>query len=196
MTACAFRGGFNMNNADNGNKVCSFCGENISIDFKRCPYCGSQLEANQVQSQDSSIDSSIDNSIDNSNFEYSKTQYNDLNSTSPKDSMGSANGIENISTRVEHEQYKGKHNTAESMIQPSMSNNMKVFLTTLCNIVPGLGQLAGVIIAIVLMNAEGDTDKKSFGLALLVTSLIVFVIMSISCCVLMMLVSESNAIGN
>ena len=70
-----------------------------------------------------------------------------------------------------------------SYTKPSLSNAMKVFLTSLSNFIPGLGQLIGVIIAIVYMNTEGDTDKRSFGLALLVNSIIVFVLWTITCCV-------------
>lgn len=68
--------------------------------------------------------------------------------------------------------------------KPSISNAMKVFCTSACTIVPGLGQLIGIIIAIVCMNSEGDTDKRSFGLALLVNCIIVFVFMCIACCIL------------
>jgi|GEM_PF-711747 len=72
----------------------------------------------------------------------------------------------------------------ETSIKPSISNAMKVFITTICNIIPGIGQLVGVIIAIVFMNSEGDTDKRSFGLALLVSSIAIFVFWCISCCVM------------
>ena len=67
---------------------------------------------------------------------------------------------------------------------------MKVFITTICNLVPGIGQLVGVIIAIVFMNTEGDTDKRSFGLALLVSSIVVFVLWSISCCTLGIIIAD------
>lgn len=53
---------------------------------------------------------------------------------------------------------------------------MKVFMVTLSNLVPGIGQLFGVISSIVFMNTEGDTDRKSFGTALLVSSVISFVV--------------------
>ncbi|NLL05387.1 MAG: hypothetical protein GX270_06270 [Clostridiaceae bacterium] len=74
--------------------------------------------------------------------------------------------------------------------KPSLTNAMKVFITTICNFVPGIGQLIGVIIAIVFMNNEDDTDKRSFGVALLVSSIVVFVLWSISCCVLAIALSD------
>ncbi|NLD50295.1 MAG: hypothetical protein GX660_24415, partial [Clostridiaceae bacterium] len=32
------------NDVDNVRKICTFCGEDIAADFKRCPYCGSLLD--------------------------------------------------------------------------------------------------------------------------------------------------------
>jgi hypothetical protein len=40
------------------------------------------------------------------------------------------------------------------------------------------------------MNNEDDTDKRSFGVALLVSSIVVFVLWSISCCVLAIALSD------
>ena len=42
-----------------------------------------------------------------------------------------------------------------------LSNGMKVFLTVLFTIIPGLGQIAGIITAIVFMNEDDDADRKS-----------------------------------
>jgi len=59
-----------------------------------------------------------------------------------------------------------------------------VFLTVLFTLLPGIGQLAGIITAIVFMNADGDKDRKSFGVALLVACLILFVFACIGCFVI------------
>jgi hypothetical protein len=58
---------------------------------------------------------------------------------------------------------------------------LKVFLTVLFTVLPGIGQLAGIITAIVFMSSEGDSDRRSFGVALLVASLIMFVLACIGC---------------
>ncbi len=73
-----------------------------------------------------------------------------------------------------------------------LSNGMKVFLTVICTIIPGIGQLAGIITAIVFMNSEDDSDRKSFGVALLVASLIMFVFACIGCFILVIAFSSSN----
>lgn len=85
----------------------------------------------------------------------------------------------------------GQNTIQTSVQEPSISNARKVFITSLCSLIPGFGQLIGVIIAIVYMNSEDDNDKKSFGVALLVNSLIVFVLACILCCLLIAVFSES-----
>lgn len=62
-----------------------------------------------------------------------------------------------------------------------MSNGLKVFLTMLFALLPGIGQIAGVITAIVFMNTDGDEDRRSFGVALLIAMLVMFVLSCIGC---------------
>lgn len=76
--------------------------------------------------------------------------------------------------------------------KPSLSNGMKVFFTSMCNLLPGIGQLIGVIMAIVFMNAEGDADKKSFGVALLISSIVSFVLVSIACGILIVILASDG----
>jgi hypothetical protein len=65
--------------------------------------------------------------------------------------------------------------------KPPLSNGLKVFLTMLFTLLPGIGQLAGIITAIVFMSADGDNDRRSFGVALLVASLAMFVLSCLGC---------------
>ena len=39
-----------MDNTNNFNRVCSFCGESIAAEYKRCPYCGSLLGVDKAHS--------------------------------------------------------------------------------------------------------------------------------------------------
>lgn len=57
-----------------------------------------------------------------------------------------------------------------------LSNRMKVFITTISTFIPWIGQLIGLIAAIVYVNSEDDNDRKSFGFSLMISSLIIFVI--------------------
>lgn len=63
-------------------------------------------------------------------------------------------------------------------VRKTMGNGLKVFLTVLFVIIPGIGQLAGVITAILMMNSDTDSDKRSFGTALLVACILVFILAS------------------
>lgn len=87
--------------------------------------------------------------------------------------------------------YPPNYNYNSGMKEP-LSNGMKVFLTVLFTVLPGIGQLAGIIAAIVFMNSDGDSDRKSFGVALLVASLVMFVISCIGCFVLMIAISSGQ----
>lgn len=87
--------------------------------------------------------------------------------------------------------YPPNYNYSSGMKEP-LSNGMKVFLTVLFTVLPGIGQLAGIIAAIVFMNSDGDRDRKSFGVALLVASLVMFVISCIGCFILMIAISSGQ----
>jgi len=77
-----------------------------------------------------------------------------------------------------------------------LSNGMKVLLTVIFTIIPGFGQLAGIITAIIFMNSEDDEDKKSFGVAILVASLIMFVLACIGCFIAILAASSMRNIGS
>lgn len=57
-----------------------------------------------------------------------------------------------------------------------LSNWTKVFLCTLSVIIPGIGQLIGLISGLVMISNDNDSDRRSYGAALITVSLITFVI--------------------
>lgn len=57
-----------------------------------------------------------------------------------------------------------------------LSNWTKVFLCALSVIIPGIGQLIGLISGLVMISNDSDSDKRSYGAALLTVSIIIFVI--------------------
>lgn len=62
-----------------------------------------------------------------------------------------------------------------------LSNGLKVFLTLLFAFLPGIGQIAGIITAIVFMSSDGDEDRRSFGVALLVANIAIFILSCLGC---------------
>lgn len=191
-----------MEVADGSIKKCSFCGEDIAVNSSRCPFCGSLLEVkievsqleidNVYQCQTRDITSETNensalcqNNIPPSNCECVKKQ--DIN-------IPVLNNVgNNTGCNGQHAHYN--HVSGRVLPQPpivpnrygGIGNGLKVFITIICTVIPGLGQLAGIIVGIVLMNSDDKqfgADKKSFGLALLIASIVMFVISCISCFVL------------
>ncbi len=57
-----------------------------------------------------------------------------------------------------------------------LGNWSKVILSALAVFIPGIGQIIGIIIGLVFVSNDINSDKRSFGAALLTVSIIVFVI--------------------
>ncbi|MCX8131756.1 MAG: hypothetical protein N3I35_16885 [Clostridia bacterium] len=195
-----------MDNTIVPKKKCSFCGEDIDVGLSRCPYCGSLL--------DFSINSSVgcinnnDQAQTNNNYsgepEVCGNVSNSLDGECLKNVMKSDDG-EPLKQAVEQTDVNNRHhNTVQNSNtqikqnlyiinddngRKPLGNGLKVFLTVISTVIPGFGQILGIIISIVLMNSEDEkygTDKKSFGLALLVSSLVMFVLSCISCFILLL----------
>ncbi len=58
----------------------------------------------------------------------------------------------------------------------NLSNWSKVFLSALAVIIPGIGQLVGIIVGLVMVANDRDSDRRSYGAALLTVSILVFLI--------------------
>lgn len=56
------------------------------------------------------------------------------------------------------------------------SNWTKVILSALAVIIPGIGQIIGLIVGLVFVSNDIDADKRSFGAALLTVSVVSFII--------------------
>jgi len=60
-----------------------------------------------------------------------------------------------------------------------ISNWTKVILSTLTVIIPGIGQIIGIILGLVFVADDSNADKRSFGAALITVSVVVFIISSV-----------------
>ncbi|HEY9062330.1 MAG TPA: hypothetical protein VIO64_17800 [Pseudobacteroides sp.] len=83
-----------------------------------------------------------------------------------------------VDNRMDYGYRFGNYGDMDAYDIKPLSNKTKVFLTALSSFLPWVGQLTGIIAAIVYMNSEDDEDRRSFGRALLVSSLVVFLITS------------------
>lgn len=131
---------------------CPFCNEEIDSKTRRCQHCGSILKRERYLDREERIA----HTFSQDRFE-TKEDEDFLISPPRPDMVGGP--------------------TYTGLEKDRLSNGAKVFLSVMAAVIPGLGQVAGVIFAIIFMNDENDEDKRSFGAALLVASLAVFVTM-------------------
>jgi len=192
-----------------------FCGEEIASDAGRCPFCSSILDVR--------VDNLQPGEGAPSSFDYPSASPEPAEpSQNPPDTGGEEGEImtqpgeetvqacsrEDEPVKPEYGQnpvqmppavssenalHPGSQGAPAAISRKPLSNGIKVLITVLCTLVPGIGQLAGVIAAIIFMNSDGDSDRKSFGLALLVASLALFVLSCISCFIILVAFSVNNA---
>lgn len=79
---------------------------------------------------------------------------------------------------------KGNYNEGYNNggVDTSLSNGMKVFIVAMTLLIPGVGYIVGLVLAIIFMGKD-DKDHKTFGKALL-TLVIIMIVLSILCCIL------------
>lgn len=183
---------------NNMQKECGFCKEVIPAGAGRCPYCGSVLKA--AVDDDFTINTGKDlngkqpqaKPVGGGEEEF--VQKPEQDPAAGQDISGSINEGQSAPAETEapygtqmgtgpqtEQGYQYRYAPQPGYGRPPLSNGMKVFLTVLFTLLPGIGQLAGIITAIVFMSSEGDGDRKSFGVALLISSVILFMMSCIGC---------------
>ena len=60
-----------------------------------------------------------------------------------------------------------------------ISNWTKVILSALAVIIPGIGQIIGIILGLVFVSDDSNADKRSYGAALITVSVVVFIISAV-----------------
>lgn len=201
-------------------KKCGFCGETIPVGAGRCPYCGSILEVtfdhndSITPAQNTAVNTAEGAKPDDG--EQARVEQNaevNVNTSESQDAVKQQEAV-GLNSALPHRDGFEQQSDVQGRVQGGnrpynnggyvpgrragneirspLSNGMKVFLTVLFTLIPGIGQLAGIITAIVFMNTEGDSDRKSFGVALLVASLIMFVFACIGCFILVIGISSSS----
>lgn len=194
---------FNVNK-----KKCTYCGEEIDANAARCAHCGSLLDVvSDAFKAESGMSVSEPEQVIQEEFVNTQTGdiYTDSQENRPlsniidteSNATGPNIGIpENVNSQnAFNPQPANFQGPVKVPAKTSLSNGMKVFLTTICTVVPLLGQIAGLILSIVFMNNQEDEDKRSFGLALLVVSLIFFFLSCISCFVVIIAVTAAQRSG-
>jgi hypothetical protein len=178
----ATEGGLEVYMTDLGMKRCSYCGEDVRQETRRCPYCGSILGngSNEMQVETVTIDTLRETS---DTGDAGQTLYGAESEKLETPQVPAAPADESVEERRD-ENPAGRserlHSIPHQRVGKDLGNGIKVFLTAVASVVPGVGQLIGVIAALIYMNAEEDADRNSFGRALLAASLIMFVLTCIT----------------
>lgn len=202
----------------NGNmKKCSFCSEDIPAGAGRCPYCGSLLEVSvepmqpdfqqqnpEIGQENGPVQPGDGNAAEGTPAEGTQGEETPGEGSAGEGSFTGATTTQSPTgenrtfeqPRPAQGFNRTGYNPPPTLRKPPLSNGLKVFLTLLFGVVPGLGQLAGIITAIVFMNSEDDPDRKSFGVAILVASLVMFVLSCLSCFLVFMVIGMTQSTGS
>lgn len=159
-------------------KKCITCNELSPADFNKCQYCGSEL----IELPDN-IYSDMNLKISIGRIDENEPRTKDsFQEDGPRTYMEEE--ADQVETVMEDEQMKfndifgfksDNHVIKEEPKTKNISNRKKVFLTIICSIIPGLGQLFCLILSLSYINTEDNEDIKSFGQALFVAALVMFV---------------------
>lgn len=176
-----------MNNLDANSKFCKTCSELSPAELDKCQFCGSELkdvldEVNSDLNLKISI-GSVSSEIENEEPNISEIlPYDNVESYVKEAYDEKENSINNDQAQFNDIfGFKSSNGVQEKIVKEivkddSISNKKKVFLTVICAIVPGFGQLFCLILSIIFMNSEDNEDRKSFGSALFAAALILFVL--------------------
>lgn len=153
------------------NKTCQYCGEIIPEDAGRCPYCGSLLDAKPIEKTNLNVNPNV-NPNPNINPIPNLNEKPNPGGWVPYQSGLQESGNAQV---IPHKPQDGF-----APIDEPLSNAMKVFMTVIASVIPGFGQIAGVVIAFFMLSSR-DADRRSFGKVLMVASLGVFVFVFLIC---------------
>lgn len=149
-----------------------------------------RFEPEKAQTAQEEAQSPIERHLDDQNVTNRNTLSQGTSLNGENYNSGSMDSFDsNVGNRQDMQRNSGYRENSQEVNR--LGNGMKVFLTVISTI-PWIGQLIGIISAIVFMNSEYDTDRKSFGLALLIASVVLFVIVSCLGCLIGMGLTENE----
>lgn len=197
----------NLDNFEENKYKCPYCGYEMTKKQSRCENCASILDI-KIQSEEKALkdESSEIKPPDEIKESLNSDMPNDENNSSNVEEKAERKETEEyFENREEKKQasenpfFESKNNNSffgdsfknqsynsynKNSYVPSepkaLTNAIKVALTTLCVLVPVVGQFIGLVLSIIYMNSDEELkdcdDRRSFGLALLIACVISFVV--------------------
>lgn len=187
---------------------CPYCGYEMDKKLSRCENCASildiEIEPQDTANKDESIEHNPSTEMNDSQNSDMSSEENNTNNVEDKaeketseenpgnkeeknaagdniffEADDNKNFYGNSFINQPYNSYK-KTNTFVPPEPKPLTNAIKVTLTTLCVLVPVIGQFIGLVLSIIYMNSDEGLkdcdDRRSFGLSLLIACVIAFVI--------------------
>jgi len=129
----------------------------------------------QQQATDQQATDNIDSSIDNREIPLDDRGARDMESGSQSYNY-SQSQLQWMNRQVSNLERELLLSNNRAINNSLVSNWTKVILSALAVIIPGIGQIIGIIIGLVFVSNDIDADKRSFGAALLTVSVVAFII--------------------
>lgn len=161
-------------------KKCEHCGEQIHIRSKKCPFCNEVVAEVPVEVEENV--QTHDNIETDGNTETKVNEQEEVNEISTEGAFDefkkNSELKENINFAVGNGEpkdyvYKAEVRHSIEYVKP-MSNWFKVFISAFCTF-PIIGQLIGSFLGVYYVTNE-DNDRKGFGKALIVLSVVMFLV--------------------
>lgn len=145
-------------------------------------FLNDQVKNESIDEQHEAISRASDK-IENNDIEENKTlnenQSNEETVSGPQPLNYSESQMQWMNRQVSNLERELLLNGSKYVNNNSVSNWTKVILTALAVMLPGIGQIIGIIVGLVFVSNDIDTDKRSFGAALLTISVVAFVLSAI-----------------
>lgn len=157
-------------------KKCEHCGEQIHIRSQKCPFCNQTVEEEpKIEEKSEKMDENKQEILEN-NSGSDKTE--EMQEDSENKEINDVPPTFDFRVGQEPQDYVYKAEVKHSLEYTStMSNLTKVFLSAICTI-PLIGQILGTFLGVFFITYE-DSDRKSFGKALIILSITMFLLYAV-----------------
>lgn len=159
-----------------GYKKCEHCGEEIHNRSKKCPFCNqivAEVVEEPVTETEEVLTENKEKEVKNEETIEETIKEENTNSSFNNSENGKVPFVNYAVTDGEPKDYVYKAEVRHSLEYTTpMSNALKVFLSAACTF-PVFGQFIGAFIGVFFLTYE-DTDRRSFGKALILLSVLLF----------------------
>lgn len=158
-------------------KKCEHCGEDIHIRSQKCPFCNQTVaevspeDVEEIEETEEKVDTAQEKQL----WEDDISERNDEIEEKAPDITSQPQIHFEVGSNGEPKDYVYRAEVKHSLEYTNpLSNMAKVFISALCTL-PIIGQLVGIFIGVFFSTYE-DSDRRSFGRALIFLSVFMFVI--------------------